>query len=194
MHLVRMLAELSPDDLAMTTNAHLLSESAQALADAGLRRVNVSLDSMDHEQFARLTRGGDLTRVWAGIEAALAAGLTPLKINAVIVPGENEGQILPIVDAFAPWADRVEVRFIERMPFGAARRAHVDSAKHRRVLQDPRWLACAQTARRGSSDALRLAFGPGGGLHLAHERTLLPALQPPAARSGRSPQDLSVAR
>jgi cyclic pyranopterin phosphate synthase len=103
-------------DLAMTTNALLLEMLARPLAEAGLTRVNVSLDSLDAEKFSRITRGGQVARVLAGIERAEAAGLRPIKVNAVVVRGFNDADV---VDLAALTIDRPwEVRFIEVMPFG----------------------------------------------------------------------------
>jgi cyclic pyranopterin phosphate synthase len=128
------------DDISMTTNAHLLASRAQVLADAGLRRVNISLDTLDADQFRRITRGGDLKRVLAGIDACVAAGLSPIKINAVIVQGENEDQVSALVDHFAPMGEGVHVRFIEAMPFARAASRHVGSAMLRERLGGDRTL------------------------------------------------------
>ncbi len=88
--LVRSLSDLPGlDDLAMTTNAHALAPIASTLAEAGLQRVNVSLDALDPDVFYRMTRGEDVSRVLKGIDAALAAGLSPIKVNAVVLEGEN---------------------------------------------------------------------------------------------------------
>jgi cyclic pyranopterin phosphate synthase len=106
----------------MTTNAHTLAALAQRLANAGLNRVNISIDSVNPERFARLTRGGILSRVLEGIEAARAAGLTPIRLNAVVLAGENEDDLFEMVDYFAPHAADTELRFIEYMPF--ERRLH----------------------------------------------------------------------
>ena len=117
--LVRRVARVSGvKDVAATTNGALLSELAGPLAAAGLRRVNVSLDSLRPERFARLTRRGDLDRVLAGIDAARAAGLAPLKLNAVIVRGQNDDELGELV-RFAAAHDAV-LRFIEYMPLGSA--------------------------------------------------------------------------
>lgn len=136
--LVRMLAEIPGlDDLSMTTNGHLLPKFASDLARAGLHRVNVSLDSVDPDQFSKITRGGDLHRVLRGIDAALDAGLTPVKINAVIVAGENEGQVERLVAHFTPYAGAVQVRFIEAMPFsGTQGRTHLSSEQMRQRLSE----------------------------------------------------------
>ena len=104
--------------LSMTTNGVLLERLAQPLAQAGLQRVNVSLDTLNPDQFKRLTRWGKLEQVWNGILAAESAGLTPIKINAVVVRGYNEAEVseLARLTLEHPW----QVRFIEMMPFAGA--------------------------------------------------------------------------
>lgn len=104
--------------LSMTTNGVLLGKLAQPLADAGLQRVNISLDTLDPARFKRLTRWGSFDQVWEGILAAEKAGLTPVKINAVVVRGYNEKDIASLarLSLEHPW----QVRFIEMMPFGGA--------------------------------------------------------------------------
>jgi cyclic pyranopterin phosphate synthase len=101
-------------DLALTTNGFSLSTKAAALRDAGLRRVTVSLDSLDRERFRQMTGQDDLERVVAGIEAARLCGLDPIKINCVVVRDWNDDELLE----FAEFARRraVHVRFIEFMP------------------------------------------------------------------------------
>ncbi len=101
-------------DLAMTTNAHFLRGRAQALKDAGLQRITISLDSLDPERFALLTGRNELKTVLAGIDAALEAGLAPVKVNSVVIRGINDDQAVNFA-AFA--RDKgVHVRFIEFMP------------------------------------------------------------------------------
>ena len=104
--------------VSMTTNALLLNKLAQPLKDAGLERVNISIDTLDPEKFKRLTRWGKVDEVWAGIEAAEKAGLTPIKLNAVIVTGYNEADVVPLAGLTLerPW----QMRFIEMMPFAGA--------------------------------------------------------------------------
>lgn len=104
-------------DLAMTTNGHLFASKARALAEAGLKRVNVSIDAVDPDRFAQITRGGDLERVLASIRAARAFGMTPIKLNCVVMDGVNQDQIVPLVERFADHAEDTVVRFIEYMPF-----------------------------------------------------------------------------
>jgi len=113
--LVGMLAAVpGVDDLSMTTNGTLLSRFAHDLARAGLMRVNVSLDTLDEEAYARITRGGRLSDALQGIAAAQEAGLTPLKINAVVLRSLNDGQVCALASLTRrhPW----HVRFIEVMP------------------------------------------------------------------------------
>ncbi|HVB29812.1 MAG TPA: GTP 3',8-cyclase MoaA [Terriglobia bacterium] len=105
-------------DLALTTNGYLLAEMAADLARAGVRRVNVSMDSSHPGKFATITRTpGSFERVLEGVDAAVAAGLAPMKVNVVLVRGFNEGEIL----GFAELArtKKVVVRFIEFMPLDA---------------------------------------------------------------------------
>ncbi len=104
------------DDLAMTTNGLSLATRARAYADAGLMRVNLSLDSLDSAQFARMTGIDGLKCVLAGIEAAHDANLTPIKLNTVVLRGENEEQIPGLV-RYASECDAA-IRFIELMPMG----------------------------------------------------------------------------
>ncbi|MFM7225364.1 MAG: GTP 3',8-cyclase MoaA [Actinomycetota bacterium] len=114
--LVRMLAPLGVD-LALTTNGVRLPELAAELADAGLGRVNVSLDTLRRERFLALTRRDDLDRVVAGIDAALAVGLAPVKVNAVVMRGVNDDEV---VDLARFGRERgVGMRFIEFMPLDA---------------------------------------------------------------------------
>lgn len=115
--LVGYLAEIPGiEDLSMTTNGLLLASMARDLAAAGLQRVNVSLDSLDPERFARLTRGGALENVLAGIDAAVNAGLQPLKINTVVIRGWNDDEVLQFAEKAR--RDGWHVRFIEFMPVG----------------------------------------------------------------------------
>jgi GTP 3',8-cyclase len=101
--------------LSMTTNGVLLSRLAKPLKEAGLQRVNVSIDTLDPEKFRRLTRWGKLDDVWKGILAAEEAGMAPVKLNAVVVKGYNEDDVIDLaaLTVDRPW----QMRFIEMMPF-----------------------------------------------------------------------------
>ncbi len=110
-------------DLAMTTNALRMGELAAPLKAAGLRRVNIHVDTLDAETLPRLMRWGDLERIRAGIEACEAAGLTPIKLNVVVVRGFNDEQVgdLAALTLERDW----HVRFIELMPLGASDEATI---------------------------------------------------------------------
>ncbi|MBT3189495.1 MAG: GTP 3',8-cyclase MoaA [Anaerolineae bacterium] len=112
----RISATPGIQDLSLTTNAILLEKMAQPLADAGLKRVNISLDTLDADKFQRVTRFGDFDCAWKGILAAEAAGLTPIKLNTVVVGGFNFNEISDIASLTKsyPW----HIRFIELMPVG----------------------------------------------------------------------------
>lgn len=103
-------------DIGLTTNGMLLEKLAPALADAGLSRVNISLDTLDEEIFHRLTRMGNFRQVWRGIAAAERAGLTPIKLNTVVIRGVNDAELIDLARLTIdhPW----HVRFIELMPIG----------------------------------------------------------------------------
>ena len=104
--------------VSMTTNGLLLNKLAQPLADAGLQRVNVSVDTLNPAKFKRLTRWGKVEDVWEGILAAERAGLTPVKLNAVVVKGYNEEDVVDL--AALTIEHSWQIRFIEMMPFGGA--------------------------------------------------------------------------
>ena len=113
---VRRVSALGVDDLALTTNASRLAALAGPLRAAGLRRVTVSIDSLDPARFAGITRGGDLAQVLAGVDAALAAGFDEVKTNTVVLRGINDDE-LPALVRWA-WSRGVTPRFIEVMGVG----------------------------------------------------------------------------
>jgi cyclic pyranopterin phosphate synthase len=116
--LVRMLSAIEGiRDIGLTTNGIILADHAQALYDAGLHRINISLDALDPIRFRQLARRDGLDRVLEGIQAAKAAGFSPIKINAVSIRGVTEHEVVPL----ARYAREhgLEMRFIEYMPIGA---------------------------------------------------------------------------
>lgn len=121
-HIVELVGAIAATpgvrSLSMTSNGILLARLVEPLARAGLQRINFSLDTLDPGKFQRLTRRGRLEDVWAGIRAAEQAGLTPIKINAVVVRDYNETDVVDLARLTLehPW----QVRFIEMMPFGGA--------------------------------------------------------------------------
>jgi cyclic pyranopterin phosphate synthase len=138
------------DDISLSTNALLLANQVAGLAAAGLRRVNVSLDSLRHDRFEAIARRPGLDAVMAGIDAAIGAGLEPIKLNCVVMRGQNDDEI----EAFADLTRRraIFVRFIEMMPvhenLGLQADAYVSSDE---IL-----------ARVGEIGQLRPVDGPGG--------------------------------
>ena len=164
--LVRRLARIPGlDDLAMTTNGSLLARHAQALRDAGLRRVTVSLDAIDAATFRRMSGDrGEVAQVLAGIDAAVAAGLGPVKINCVVQRGINDDQVLPLLAHFR--GSGHVLRFIEYMDVGTCnawrRERVVPSAElHARIAE--RWPLRALDPHYTGEVAARHAFVDGGG-------------------------------
>ncbi|HIJ83280.1 MAG: molybdenum cofactor biosynthesis protein A [Magnetococcales bacterium] len=121
-HLVNLIEKLTANphlrEVSLSTNAVLLERYANELQQAGVRRVNISLDSLNPETFAKITRGGQLEVVLRGIRAAVAAGLHPVKVNMVVMGGVNDTEI-PAMVAFAK-ENGLILRFIETMPIGKA--------------------------------------------------------------------------
>ncbi|MFV0466036.1 MAG: GTP 3',8-cyclase MoaA [Lachnospiraceae bacterium] len=105
-------------EVAMTTNGILLEQMASELRSAGLDRVNVSLDTLDETKFREMTRGGDLKQVLSGIKKVQSLGMTPVKLNVVLIGGFNESEISDFVNLTVQ--EEIEVRFIELMPIGEA--------------------------------------------------------------------------
>lgn len=136
---VRAVAASGIEDVALTTNAIRLPALARALVAAGLRRVNVHLDSLDPDRVARIMRGATLDEIWRGILAAEAAGLRPIKLNAVVARGFNDAEVVPLaaLTRERPW----QVRFIETMPLGTgdparlAREAYVSNVETRARIE-----------------------------------------------------------
>lgn len=118
------------EDLAMTTNGMLLKEFAEPLKKAGLNRVNISLDTLDSKKYKEITRGGKLSDVLEGIEEAKRVGLTPIKINTVLIGGFNEDEIEDMVKLTEK--EKIDVRFIELMPIGEA----IDWSKEKFLSND----------------------------------------------------------
>ena len=117
--LIEKLAVLDGlQDLCLTTNGALLSERIRSLKAAGLKRINISIDSLDPDKFKRMTKRGDLNKVLEGIFAAKQAGLAPIKLNAVVERGVNDDDIIPLVDFSREHG--LAMRFIEYMDVGNA--------------------------------------------------------------------------
>lgn len=161
--LVAKLARLPGlKDLALTTNGFNLAERAAGLKAAGLDRVTVSLDSLKRAAFTEMTGVDMLSRVLAGLRAAERVGLTPVKVNAVIVRGHNEGEVGDMA-AFAR-EHGVHMRFIEYMPLdsghGWSRERVVSGAEIRAAINE-RFQLVARRVERGSETATRYRFADG---------------------------------
>ncbi len=131
--------EAGVEDIAVTTNATLLARRLPELLAAGLKRINISLDARDPEVFRRLTRGGEIEKVWEGIEAALEAGLHPVKLNAVVIRGENDGEIVPLAELTLKRP--LHMRYIEYMhlnnaPFEEYRAQFVPGSEIRQRIEE----------------------------------------------------------
>jgi cyclic pyranopterin phosphate synthase len=146
----RLAAIEGIDDIALSTNGLLLADQVGALAAAGLRRVNVSLDTLHPERFESIARRPGLERVLAGIDAAIAAGLGPIKLNCVVMRGQNDDEL---GDFGALTRERaVYVRFIEMMPV-------VENAAEQRDL----YVSSGEILERlGALGSLEPVIGPGG--------------------------------
>lgn len=114
---IKKLREIKKlEDISLTTNGFFLSEYAEKLKDAGLNRVNISLDSLQEEKYKRITRGGSLEKALKGINSALKAGLLPIKINTVLIRGINDDEVEDFVRLTL--GRPLNIRFIEFMPSG----------------------------------------------------------------------------
>ena len=119
MALISRLGKLSGlEELLLTTNGAQLDKYAAPLKEAGLSRINISIDSLDAERFRRISRVGKLEKVLAGIDAARRAGFDRIKLNSVIMRGYNEDEVIPLAD-YALSRD-IDIAFIEEMPLGEA--------------------------------------------------------------------------
>jgi cyclic pyranopterin phosphate synthase len=160
---IARLKKLGVEDLSMTTNGQLVAERCDALVAAGLNRINISLDSLDAQKFERITRTRKLDTVMAGIHAAQASPLRPVKVNAVLVRGINDDE----VEAFAALArdTGIIMRFIEFMPLDAdrhwSREVVVPAAEVKRRIE-ARWpLVPIAHERSETARKFRFADSPG---------------------------------
>lgn len=165
--LVREIASLpETQDLAMTTNAFLLKDLAQDLYNAGLRRINISLDSLNSETFDKIIGNRGRSRwqqTWEGIQAAYEVGFNPLKLNVVVIPGVNEQEVLDLAQLTIKrnW----HVRFIEFMPIGNSElfsdRAWVPSEEIRQKIRSRWGLAESQIRGNGPADVFQIPNAKG---------------------------------
>jgi len=165
-HIVSLVAKLSVlgVDLAMTTNGATLRKHAHDLREAGLKRINISLDTLVPERFAQMTRRDELTNVLDGIQAAKEAGFDPVKINAVIERGANDDEIVDLAEFGRD--EGVEVRFIEFMPLDASdewQRAKVVGQDEIVATIGAQW-TLDEVPADGAAPANRWRYTDGGGV------------------------------
>lgn len=162
--LVEQLASLPGlRELTLTTNGSQLTKLARPLRDAGLSRINISLDSLDAGKFRAITRTGRLEDVLAGIDAVQEAGFRHTKLNAVILRGRNDNEVLPLVD-FAR-SRELDLSFIEEMPLGAITEhdravAHISSEELRKIIGRRYPLLAATDQTGGPSRYFRMGGSP----------------------------------
>ncbi len=165
--IVRTIAQFpETQDLSMTTNAFLLESMAQNLYDAGLRRINISLDSLEPETFDRIISNRGRSRwqqVWNGIQTAHRIGFNPLKLNVVVIPGVNDHEVLELA---ALSLDREwHVRFIEFMPIGNDElfnhQGWIDSETIRQQIRERWGLTEANVKGNGPADVFRIPGAKG---------------------------------
>ncbi len=165
--LVQAIAEEpSTQDLSMTTNGFLLSQKAQDLYNAGLRRINISLDSLEPETFDKIIGSRGRSRwlqVWEGIQTAYRVGFDPLKLNVVVMPGVNDNEVLDL--AALTLKRRWHVRFIEFMPIGNnelfSDRGWIPSAEIRQQIRDRWGLTESHVRGNGPADIFRIPGAQG---------------------------------
>lgn len=165
--LVGDIAQLpQTEDLALTTNAFLLKDLAQPLYDAGLRRINISLDSLNPETFDRITGNHGRSRwqqTWSGIQTAYQVGFDPLKLNVVVIPGLNDTEVLNLAELTIKrqW----HVRFIEFMPIGNpelfGEQAWIDSAQLRQQIRQKWGLIESNIKGNGPADVFQIPGAKG---------------------------------
>ncbi len=166
-NLHKLIARLSPMkdlDLSLTTNGSLLAEQVEDLWAAGLRRVNVSIDTLDPNRFKQLTKRGDLTKVLEGLFAAKKAGMSPIKINAVVIRGLNDDEILDLVSLARD--NGFEMRFIEYMDVGNANAWSLEKTVTKREILErihARFPVREVGRAKGSAPAVDYEFIDGAG-------------------------------
>ena len=163
-HLVQQMRRIPQiQDISLTTNGYLLADMARDLYDAGLHRINISLDSLDAQVFQEITGRNHWQRVWQGIIAAHAVGFDPLKLNVVVIPGVNDHEILDL--AALSIERQWHIRFIEFMPIGNTplfeQKGWIDSASLRAQIQSHYGLTEGQCRGNGPADVFQVPGAKG---------------------------------
>ena len=147
-------------DISMTTNGLLLKDYARELKDYGLNRVNISLDTLDREKYSYITRGGDIDKVFQSIEECKRVGLTPIKLNVVLMDGFNDDEIGDFIGLTQD--EEIDVRFIELMPIGEAIDIQDRYLSNEKILEEYKELQATDKLDPSSpADYYRLPGGKG---------------------------------
>lgn len=159
--LISELNKLNLEDIAMTSNAVLLAEKAEPLKNAGLDRINISLDTLNQDKFKKITRRDSLTEVLKGIDTALKVGLKPVKINMVVMKGLNDNEILDFVELSRQ--KELNIRFIEYMPLGGEAEAEkfISSREVKNLIKAKYKMLPAVTKGSGPADYFRIEAAAG---------------------------------
>jgi cyclic pyranopterin phosphate synthase len=162
-NLVSSIKDIGIRDLSITTNGIMLADMAEPLKEAGVDRVNISLDTLNAGKFKDITRGGDIHRIWEAIERAESIGLSPIKINVVPIRGINDGEILEF--ASLTFEKDYHIRFIEFMPIGHGRickeGASVKNEELKEKISSLGELNCLEFKGRGPSRNYRIRGAKG---------------------------------
>ncbi|MDR9468704.1 GTP 3',8-cyclase MoaA [Marinospirillum sp.] len=158
--LVDFIGTLGLKDFAMTTNGSQLPRYAETLKTGGLKRLNISLDSLDPDKFRRITRTGDLQKVLDGLDAAIEAGFEGIKLNAVIMHGRNQDEVLDLVELARKKG--VDISFIEEMPLGEVSdhqrgETYCSSDEVREIIETRYPLSVCDSETAGPSRYFRMA-------------------------------------
>jgi cyclic pyranopterin phosphate synthase len=159
--LISSLAELKINDISMTTNGVMLAEKAEELKNAGLNRINISLDTLKKDRFEEITRRDYFDKVLAGIDSALKFNLRPVKINTVVMNGFNDDEILDFVELTKN--KNIHIRFIEYMPLGgeADEENFMSSKETKKLIESHYKLVTAVTKGNGPAKYFKLPGAAG---------------------------------
>ncbi|MBK9263982.1 MAG: GTP 3',8-cyclase MoaA [Polyangiaceae bacterium] len=163
--IVKHLSSIGFEDVALTTNASQLARLAKPLREAGLHRLNISIDTLDADRFRAVTRGGELAPVLAGIDAAVEAGFVPIKLNTVVLRGVNDDEIERIL--LWAWERRLVPRFLEIMPIAEGAKL---VAEHLVTASDIRRMLAHHLVDEDA--VVDPGLGPAKYVHARHDPTL----------------------
>lgn len=155
------LSRLNLEDISMTSNAVMLAKKAKSLKNAGLDRINISLDTLDSKKFKEITRRDDLSEVMQGIRAALRAELDPVKLNVVVMKGINDDELFDFVELSRK--EKLSIRFIEYMPLGGEAEAEkfISSREIKNLIKEKYELLPAVSKGNGPANYFQIKGAEG---------------------------------